>query len=288
MTKRRKTYEELEFSDDFMFGKVMSTNPDICRQLTEYAVGRKVANLRQIETQKEITAGLNSHGVRFDVSFADEEGIYYVVEMQATKRKKTLPLRSRYYQSLRDVELLKPETGYSQLPSSIVIFICPFDEFGLGYHRYTFRQRCEEAADLYLQDKTERIFLCASGKSRKDDVPEEVRAFLDYLRHPKKAKRTEFVEMLDQTVEQTRQRTEWRMEYMTLEEKLREEREEGFEEGKEEGRAEGRAEGRVEGREEAFCELITKGVLTLEQAAQISGLGLEKMKKLLAQNGTKI
>ncbi len=47
-----KAYEELEFIDDFLFGKIMSTNPEICRQITEYALGREVAEIRYIDTQK--------------------------------------------------------------------------------------------------------------------------------------------------------------------------------------------------------------------------------------------
>lgn len=59
---KMKAYEELEFIDDFLFGKIMSTNPEICRQITEYALGREVAEIRYTDTQKEIRPGVNAHG----------------------------------------------------------------------------------------------------------------------------------------------------------------------------------------------------------------------------------
>ena len=58
----------------------------------------------------------------------------------------------------------------------------------------------------------------------------------------------------------------------TLNETREEGREEGRAEGREEGRAEGREEGRAEGREEGalqtLIKLVTKGILTLSQAAE--------------------
>ena len=54
----------------------------------------------------------------------------------------------------------------------------------------------------------------------------------------------------------------------TLNETREEGREEGRAEGREEGRAEGRAEGREEGALQTLIKLVTKGILTLSQAAE--------------------
>ncbi|MBE6841451.1 MAG: hypothetical protein E7510_01305 [Ruminococcus sp.] len=54
----------------------------------------------------------------------------------------------------------------------------------------------------------------------------------------------------------------------TLNETREEGREEGRAEGREEGRAEGRAEGREEGTLKTLIKLVTKGILTLSQAAE--------------------
>ena len=34
-----KTYEDLTFTDDFMFCKVMTTNPELCHELPELVLG---------------------------------------------------------------------------------------------------------------------------------------------------------------------------------------------------------------------------------------------------------
>ena len=36
-----KEYEELNFTDDFMFCKVMTNNPDLCHELLELIIGHR-------------------------------------------------------------------------------------------------------------------------------------------------------------------------------------------------------------------------------------------------------
>ena len=50
----RKTvnkYEELTFADDFMFCKVLTDRPDLCRELVEIITGRKVKEIRNLVAQ---------------------------------------------------------------------------------------------------------------------------------------------------------------------------------------------------------------------------------------------
>ena len=47
-----KKYEELDFTDDFMFGKVLYHNPDLCRELLELILNRKIKKICFPETQK--------------------------------------------------------------------------------------------------------------------------------------------------------------------------------------------------------------------------------------------
>ena len=46
-----------------------------------------------------------------------------------TGRKKELPKRSRYYQSVADVSTTPTGAKYRHLPDNILIFICTFDPF---------------------------------------------------------------------------------------------------------------------------------------------------------------
>ena len=51
MSKQRamKNYEELKFSDDFMFGKVMEDR-DLCRELLECLLERPIEELKELQT----------------------------------------------------------------------------------------------------------------------------------------------------------------------------------------------------------------------------------------------
>ena len=57
-SRNRKPYEEMTFADDFMFCKVMQSDPELCRELLEVILGRKVSRIISTENQKpiEITA----------------------------------------------------------------------------------------------------------------------------------------------------------------------------------------------------------------------------------------
>ena len=49
-----KRYEELSFTDDFMFCKILSNNEDICTELLELILGIKVRKVVVINKQQEI------------------------------------------------------------------------------------------------------------------------------------------------------------------------------------------------------------------------------------------
>ena len=48
---RMKKYEELTVADDFMFCKVLTDRPDLCRELVEIITGRKVKEIRNLVAQ---------------------------------------------------------------------------------------------------------------------------------------------------------------------------------------------------------------------------------------------
>lgn len=93
-----------------------------------------------------------------------------------------------------------------------MIFICPFDVFKKGLHKYSFENICVEDTSIKLKDDAVKIFLCAGGTA--DDVSDDLAAFLDYISG--KTVNNRFVNELDAAVEQAKKHEEWRMEYMTL------------------------------------------------------------------------
>nr|WP_300850714.1 Rpn family recombination-promoting nuclease/putative transposase [uncultured Acetatifactor sp.] len=127
-------------------------------------------------------------------------------------KTKELAKRSRYYQSMIDLQLIDKGQLYDELKRSYVIFICPFDLYGKGRHIYTFENICKEDGSISMGDEAVKIFLNAKGTL--DDVSDELEAFLDYVagKKPKDA----YVERLEEAVKEAKKNREWRHEYMTL------------------------------------------------------------------------
>ena len=204
-------WEELQISNDFIFGKIMQ-DPKLCKGLLQRILpGLKIDRIEYPETQKAIRPDIDAKSVRLDVYVEDGKGTVYDIEMQVSTSKK-LPKRTRYYQSLLDMQMIDKGEPYKKLKPSYIIFICPFDQFGMGRHIYTFENICKEDKSVLLNDGTTKIFLNAKGTM--DDVSPELKAFLDYVAGKKPA--DPFVDELEEAVKNARKNREWRHEYMTL------------------------------------------------------------------------
>ncbi|MDD3403525.1 MAG: Rpn family recombination-promoting nuclease/putative transposase [Hespellia sp.] len=210
MTERKK-YEDLDFTDDFMFCKILQNNEALCKELLELIIGKKIEVLRYPEKQKAIEITSDGKGIRLDIYVEDENNAVYDVEMQTTSSR-NLPKRSRYYQGMIDLNLIERGAKYEELKKSYIIFICTFDYFGMGLHKYTFYPVCKENPEMILDDGTVRIFLCAGGGA--NDVSRDMKDFLDYL--VDKRTRNEFTAELDHAVIDARKHEKWRDEFMTL------------------------------------------------------------------------
>ena len=79
------------------------------------------------------------------------------------RKTRNLPKRSRYYQGMIDLNSIRPGEDYNRLTESFVIFICPFDAFGRGLHRYSFEYLCMQDSRIGLGDGAKKVFLCAGG-----------------------------------------------------------------------------------------------------------------------------
>ena len=112
-----------------------------------------------------------------------------------------------------DLSLIERGADYEKLKRSYIIFICPFDEFKKGLHKYTFRNRCDELPELVLGDESTRIFLCAGGNA--NDVSDDMKEFLEWLTTGKTG-HCKLVNNLDHAIQKARDHEEWRLEYMTL------------------------------------------------------------------------
>ena len=133
----KTNWEELSISNDFMFGKIMQ-NPELCKELLQRILpDLKIDHIEYPELQKSIKPDVDARSVRLDVYVQDNKDIVYDIEMQVSDTKE-LPKRSRYYQSVIDLQLIDKGQHYKKLNRSYIIFICPFDAYGKGSHIYTF------------------------------------------------------------------------------------------------------------------------------------------------------
>ena len=211
METKQKSWEDLTISNDFLFGKVMQ-NPELCKELLQRILpDLKIDRIEYPELQKSINVDMDARSVRLDVYVKDDKEVVYDIEMQVSDTKE-LPKRSRYYQSMLDLQLIDKGQFYDALKRSYVIFICPFDLYGKGRHIYTFENICREDGSIFMGDETVKIFLNAKGTL--DDVSDKLKAFLDYVagKKPKDA----YVEKLEEAVKEAKKNREWRHEYMTL------------------------------------------------------------------------
>ena len=130
-------------------------------------------------------------------------------------------MRSRKYQSNIDHEMLKKGQDYDKLKKQYIIFICTFDPYGHGLHRYTFTNRCRETSQE-MGDGTCKVFLSTRGTA--DDVSAELKAFLDFVEDssPQNAERLDdgFVRDVSRRIESIKADEEMGGVFMTFEEKL--------------------------------------------------------------------
>ena len=118
---------------------------------------------------------LNESGkraIRLDAWALDVRDRQFDMEMQNDTSSDDVRKRSRFYQGMIDTPILKSgkETRYKNLPSTAIIFITQEDIFGKDMAMYTFREKCEEIADLPLGDGTSKIFLNMASKNGRPEL----------------------------------------------------------------------------------------------------------------------
>ena len=209
MDYTHKPVDELSFTDDFMFGTVMK-NKMICKGVIERLLHIKVGKIEYPSLQKTIAPFYESKGIRLDVYVSDSERIFDI-EIQ-TSIPPSLPKRTRYYQSLMDVDNLLRGQSYAELKESYVIFICTQDPFDKGLPVYEFRNICTADGTLFLDDKSVKVFYNV-GAYGKEDEP-ELSALLEYL--CERQATSGFTQRIDALVEKAKRNEKFRSWYMSL------------------------------------------------------------------------
>lgn len=238
-----QTLQELNLSDDFLFAKVMS-DAEICKEFLEKLLEITIKEVKMPENQKTIDLLLESKGIRLDIYVQDENNSVYNVEMQRGEHK-NLPKRIRYYQGTIDLDLIKKGEDYNKLTKSYIIFICTFDLFKAGRHKYSFETVCKEDKTIKLTDDTHKIILNTKGNM--NDLNDELIEFLNYVEHSDedtvKQSKGNLVKNIHNKVIKVKNDVNVEVEFMTLLERDREKIQEGKEAGIQLGKALGKEEG---------------------------------------------
>ena len=264
-THQIKPWEELTIADDYMF-KLVMRHPHICKRLIERILDIKIKRINYLEDEKTLKFRYAGKGIRLDV-YVEADDIIYNIEMQVRDYgDKELAYRTRYYQSLIDVEALAAGANYSDLKKSFVIFLCPFQPFNNNRHIYTFRNMCLQDRDMELDDGTTKIFLSSEGTM--DDVSPDVKAFLDYMKGL--PVHDEFTNEVDNFIKEIKENKEERVSYMTYEMKILE------------AHNDGKAEGLKEGRKDTAIKMLRKNE-PLDKIIEYTGLTKEEIEALSKQ-----
>lgn len=265
-------YEKVGFSNNFMFGKIME-NPERAKPFLEQILRFKIDHIEYLEREKGIDEKYDGRSIRMDI-YAEDGKAVYDCEMQTTD-KGNLPKRSRYYQSLIDIRLLKRSDDFKVLKKSFVIFVCTFDPFGYGHYIYSFENRCNEVPELLLYDEAYKIFVNTEGT--KGDVSEEFKELMRFVKTSEdRTYNSSLANELLADLKAARNNEEWRETFMTWERYGKECREEGVEIGRREG---------IEKATRLFIEkLILKGLPSKEIAeyASVTEAEVEAIRKEFA------
>ncbi len=219
-------WESLTFANNYVFQEVLK-NKELCKYLIERILHIQIKDIRYLIAERHInSARISSKSIRLDVYVENQEGTVLDIEMQVTGDNSTvysdkdettvikgLPLRTRYYQSLISMDMLKQGMKYRELRKSYVIFICTFDPFGKGLPMYHFTYRCKEDNTLEMGDLTENIYLNARAADKAKDT-----ALADFLCYVISGKAgSEFTQAIDAETKRVTNDEDWRERYVTWE-----------------------------------------------------------------------
>ena len=263
-------WENATIANNFIFYKVMRNNPDVCKELLEILLEIKIDHI-EMRQEEEVAIDYGKKGIRLDV-YAVGETESFDLEMQATDTGE-LPERARYYQGILDVDELNSGKDYSELKTSYVIFICIPDVFKRGRAKYRFENLCVDDTGLKFNDRTYKLFFIAENYDK--ILNAEQKGVLKMIMNNEST--TKFSDKVSGLVEDAKHNAYWRKQFLEYEIQQRLQFNAGKKEGFEEGKIQGAEQKAIEDAKRAL-----NMHLTIEQAAEITGLSIEQVKELKA------
>lgn len=241
-----KELKDLNLLDRFLFDEAVE-DKEFLEKVLGIILEKDIELEHTPQTEKEIRRSTWNRQIKLDVWAMDTEHNIHNAEVQK-KNTGNLPKRSRSYQGLIDSRLLVPgEVDFNKMNDVFIILIMPFDLFGKGLYRYTFRMKCEEASDVTLMDGATRIFLNTRG-TNPEGVSRELVELLHYFEETTdeqaEASGSEAIRWMQAKIRSIKSSREVGIKFMNAwEEKMLE-------------RQEARAEGQAEEREQGIQKMI--------------------------------
>ncbi|MDE7226824.1 MAG: Rpn family recombination-promoting nuclease/putative transposase [Treponemataceae bacterium] len=283
-------WERATLADNFIFCKVMTANPDLCKELLEMLLGIEIDRIEQPLAEHSLKSDYNSKGIRFDVYVKDGTGRCFDIEVQTTSRK-SLARRARYYQGMMDIDSLERGTDYGDLKDGYVIFLCLDDPFGWGLPVYTFSNICKENREIFLNDGAHKIFYNAAKHAIMPN--ETLKSFFRFLAGT--ADGSALSGRLAAMVGHAKTNAQWRQQFMTWEQEMKEQVKERAEvlalelaEERAEEMAQERAEKMAQERAEELAaqkdietaRKLLDEAISMETIARCTGLPLAQVERL--------
>ena len=245
--QKSRTLQELNLLDGFLFYELAGSREygeTFCRIILERILGRPLKKIRVSVEKTLLGMEPEQHGIRIDAEVMEEDGDIYDLEPNLYEMDDPAR-RSRYYHSLITTRNFEKGEEYRDLREVYVIFILPYDPFGLGRMVYTMKSGCKEVPELPYEDGQYTIFLYTKGK---DESGQSLADLLQYMEDSREENATdEVLRILSRMVETVKRDREVGAKYMRMElhdlDVKNAARKEALEEGRQEGRIEGRKAG---------------------------------------------
>lgn len=136
-----KLPEDYQFNlcDFALFLSVMK-NPRAYRNVVSIIMEEPDIQIDEVKVEQVMLNKIGKRAIRLDAWAKSSDNRQFNMEMQNDSKSDDVRKRSRFYQGLIDVPILKSgkSTKYKQLPSTVIIFITQDDIFGRDLAKYTF------------------------------------------------------------------------------------------------------------------------------------------------------
>ncbi len=250
--------------DDDLMTLVFDKNAPATELLLNILFNRNDMKVKEVIAQREyknpVTGG---RSIKLDVYAVDSTGKVYDIEVQRADHGANFH-RARFRSSMIDTRLLKAGQDFAEMVDSYVIFITENDVIGKKLPMYHINRVIEETGEKFV-DGSHIIYVNGSYKNNDDPVGKLMHDFRcivpDDMNYPLLAQNVRYFKEEGGQARMCKAVEEYALE--------------NFAEGKEEGREEGRTESM-----EATATKMLRDGFSLENAAEYSGLSLERVKEL--------